>query len=169
MHTQTFNTVIHCLIVLPIFIFTLTTPQLSKAASPLQNYKVYNACDAYQNAEDEESNKKGEIACSLYLDMMFESYYYHWNFTEYFKDQDKKAAREVVAMAKYYNPFGCDMTGVWKSEFIDMYLAYMTGKPDLMEKSFFLTLIDVTESYCDELENKNTDYYLDDKDGRRKS
>ena len=61
------------------------------------------------------------------------------------------------------------MTGVWISEFIDMYLAYMTGKPDLMEKSFFLTLIDVTESYCDELENKNTDYYLDDKDGRRKS
>ena len=169
MHKQTFDIVIHSLIVLPIFIFTLTTPPLSKAASPLQNYKVYNACDAYQNAEDEESNKKGEIACSLYLDMMFESYYYHWNFTEYFKDQDKKAAREVVAMAKYYNPFGCDMTGVWKSEFIDMYLAYMTGKLDLMEKSFFLTLIDVTESYCDELEDKNTDYYLDDKDGRRKS
>ena len=55
MHKQLFNMVKHGLIVLPILIFTLTTPLPSKAASPLQNYKVYNACDAYLNAEDEES------------------------------------------------------------------------------------------------------------------
>ena len=79
MHKQLFNMVKHSLIVLPILIFTLTTNP-SKAASPLQNYKVYNACDAYLNAEDEESKDMGEIACSLYLDMLFESYYYHWNY-----------------------------------------------------------------------------------------
>ena len=169
MHKQLFNTVIHDLIVLPIFILTLTITLPIKADSPVQNYRVYNACDAFINHEEQESRDNGEIACSLYLAMMFESYYYHWNFTEYFKDQDGDSAKDVLVLAKFYNPFGCDMTDVRKIEFVDMYLHYMAGKPDLMEKSFFLTINDVTESYCIELENKKTDYHLDEEDGRRKT
>lgn len=47
MHKQLFNTTICGLIILPILIFSLTITTPIKADSPIHNYRVYNACDAF--------------------------------------------------------------------------------------------------------------------------
>ena len=55
MHKQLFNTVIHCLIVLPTFILILIIPQPSESVEEkgIANWQVHSACkDALEHEDD---------------------------------------------------------------------------------------------------------------------
>ncbi|SVA53283.1 uncharacterized protein METZ01_LOCUS106137 [marine metagenome] len=158
---------IHSVIVLPILVFALTIPQPSLSKSPLPIYKVWEPCEAYKNSEDEDKKEIAGIVCHLYINTMYESYYYHWSFTEHYKDEGDS---HLVAMAEIYSPYGCDIKGLYTADFIDLFISYVSKHPDEMEDSFFHTIRNITRPYCAELKKANNpEFFLDEEDGRRKS
>ena len=158
---------LHSLIVLPILVFTLTTSQPSLTASPLPIYKVYGPCDTSVNGEDEKDRELAGWICEMYMNAMFESYYYHFNFTHWAKNEKKD--RELVEMADLYNPFGCDVRELTSDEFVDLFLDYMSGREDEMEDSFFNTIHYITKPYCRQLKNSKVEFYLEEDRYKSKS
>ena len=157
---------LHSVLVLPILVFALLTSQPSLPASPLPIYKVYSACDMSVNADEEDDREIAGLICKLYVDTMFESYYYHWSFSEYFRERNDT---ELVQMAKLYNPFGCDVRELTKDEFVELFLDYMSGRVDEMEDSFFQTIRFITKPYCRQLKDSKVEFYLEEDSYKKKS
>ena len=158
---------IYSVIVLPILVFALTISQPSLSKPPLPIYMVWEPCEAYKNSEDDDEREIAGIVCHLLINTMYESYYYHWSFTEHHKDEGDA---HLVAMAEIYSPYGCDIKGLSKADFITMFISYVSKHPGEMEDSFFHTISNITRPYCAELEKaSNPEFFLDEEDGRRKS
>ena len=170
------TTLIHCLIITPIFMLTLFVSPSSQSLESdeiirdpevvaIANWQVFNSCKS--SLDEEEQNK--EIAgyiCRLMFDGIYEENQYHILFTDYFKE--KEMIRELELL-NVYSMTGCDIN---QMEYLDMkymYIEYIENNEDELNGSFFRTMTYVLEPYCDKLKDASIDFHLNENDDRRRT
>ena len=76
---------------------------------------------------------------------------------------------EPLELMKVYSITGCDINDMKFLELKHMYIDYIDQNEDQLEKSFFRTLTDVLEPYCQKIFDSSIPFYLDEGKNRRQT
>ena len=160
-------------IILIVILFSNTTSSTEdddlQRSSPLILEDVYLICNDSINSDDEDTKKIAIFLCHMYVSTIYESFFYHRAFTQYFKERGDIDDEKIVNTAEIYNPFGCDINDLDEDYFIKLVIKYSDSHQEELKDSFYFTLRNILEPYCSEQINKKTEFYLSDLDGRRKT
>ncbi len=176
MHKQLFNTLTQCLIFTPIFMLPLLiSPPLKSLESDsferkpelvaIANWQVWRACKVSLDKEEENRELSGYI-CRIIFDSVYEANQYHRLYVNFFKEEQMEEPLEVMEV---YSITGCDINDMEYLELKHMYIDYIDHNEDQLEKSFFRTLTDVLEPYCQKIFDSSIPFYLDEDKNRRQT
>ena len=173
---QLFNTLTYRLIFTPIFMLQLViSPPLKSLESDsfernpevvaIANWQVWKACKVSLDKEEENREISGYI-CRIIFDSVYEANQYHTLYVDFFEEEQME---EPLELMKVYSITGCDINDMKFLELKHMYIDYIDQNEDQLEKSFFRTLTDVLEPYCQKIFDSSIPFYLDEGKSRRKS
>ena len=133
----------------------------------IYNYQVQYACDNWLNPkEDQEEHLTdlSEFICGIYLGMIQEQNTYHQSFINYFK---KNYDDDFINFANVYTITGCNIEDLEHRQFAQLFLEYMDRNEDLIDYNFYAVVEQVLDPYCEAIRDKEIDFHLDEKAGRR--